>query len=160
MPDLVGRRLSAAEAALTTAGFMSVSAVDAGGRDREILDDDNWVVTRQQPVAGAAVTPGLSITLGAVKPTDTQGSPDVRKGVVPDVLCHDLQDAQDALRSAGFYVLIAKDGLGRHRYPVLDRDWVVVGQSAAAGSRPKPTGKIELTVVKYGEPTGSSGCRS
>lgn len=160
VPDVVGRRLSEAEGILSDAGFMSVRAVDDSGAGRAILEKNNWVVKRQDPAGGGRPATGISITLSVVKPTDGLPSISVDKGIVPNVVCHDLQDAQDALRKAGYYVLIAKDGLAQHRYPLVDRDWIVVGQSAEPGSSPKRTSVIQVTVVKYGEPTGNSGCRS
>ncbi|GGM79735.1 hypothetical protein GCM10011609_14390 [Lentzea pudingi] len=36
----------------------------------------------------------------------------------------------------------------------------VVSQSEAAGSTPDPKTKITLGAVKFGEPTGASGCKS
>ncbi len=74
--------------------------------------------------------------------------------------CMNLQDAQNTLQSAGFFNLASMDGLGQGRQQILDRDWLVTKQSAAAGSRPKLLTRIVLTAVKYGESTGASGCRS
>jgi beta-lactam-binding protein with PASTA domain len=160
MPDVNGDRLSDAEALLGAAGFMSVRAVDATGQGRTILEKNNWVVERQEPSAGADVAEGVTVTLAVRKPTDDQGEAAVEKGIVPDVVCLDLQEAQDAMRGAGFFVVIAKDGLGGRRYPLVDRNWIVLGQSAKAGSSPEKSATIQLTVVKFGEPTGDSGCKS
>ncbi|GAA2540766.1 hypothetical protein GCM10010435_05260 [Winogradskya consettensis] len=160
MPDVNGERLSDAEALLGAAGFMSVRAVDATGKNRTILEKNNWVVEQQEPSAGAGVADGMTVTLGVRKPTDDQDDVAVEKGVVPDVVCHDLQEAQDALRGAGFFVVVAKDGLGQGRYPLVDRNWIVLGQSAKAGSSPEKKATIQLTVVKFGEPTGDSRCKS
>jgi PASTA domain-containing protein len=160
IPDVTGRRLSDAEQILGNAGFMQVRAVDASGQGRSILEKNNWLVERQDPPAGSPASTGVSIILGAVKPTDDVSAAAARKGIVPGVVCHDLQEAQATMRAAGFYVLLAKDGLGQHRYPLVDRNWIVVGQSASPGSSPRRTATIELTVVKFGEPTGSSGCKS
>lgn len=160
VPNVVGMRLPEGEAALQARGFMSVSLVDATGQGRMILERANWVIRTQDPPGGSPATPGLAITLGVAKATDGQPPISSEPGVVPNVACLDLQSAQDALRDAGFYLLVAKDGLGQGRIPLLDRNWIVVGQSAAPRTSPDPTQLIELTVVKYGEPTGNSGCRS
>ncbi|WFE59399.1 PASTA domain-containing protein [Micromonospora sp. WMMD712] len=160
LPDVTGARLSDAEAQLRAAGFLSVHAVDASGAGRAILEKNNWLVTRQQPAAGAPAALGEAVTLSVARPTDRQPGAEVTSGVVPAVVCRDLQDAQDALREAGFYLLLPKDGLGQGRIPLIDRNWIVVGQSAAPGTRPESSEKIELTVVKFGEPTGNSGCPS
>jgi beta-lactam-binding protein with PASTA domain len=100
------------------------------------------------------------VTLGVGKTTDAQPSIVATKSVIPDVRCRDLQTAQDALRAAGYYVLVPKDGLGKGRLALVDRNWIVIGQSSAPGSSPEVTSTIELTVVKYGDPTGNSGCAS
>lgn len=160
VPDVTGLRLSDGEAKLRLAGFLSVRVVDATGQGRTVLEPNNWVVQTQDPRPGTTATPGLVVTLGVVKPTDGLPSVAAVSGVVPNVLCRDLQSAQDALRAAGFYVLTPKDGLGQDRVPVVDRNWIVVGQSAQPGSRPERSTHVELTVVKYGEPTGNSGCKS
>ncbi len=160
VPNVVGLRLDQAVAQLRSQGFLSIKRIDGTGQNRSIIGTENWVVTGQDPTAGSPVTPGVTVVLQATKPTDDLPTVVVSPGVVPDVRCHDLQSAQDALRKAGYYLLVANDGLGQHRYPVLDRDWIVVGQSEPPGSAPKRTTTIHLTVVKYGEPTGNSGCRS
>ncbi|MFC4145113.1 PASTA domain-containing protein [Micromonospora mangrovi] len=160
LPNVTGKRLSEGEELLRANGFLAVRAVDASGEGRTILEKNNWVITRQDPAAGAEASAELTVTLTVRRPTDQEPPPVVRKGVVPRVVCHDLQDAQDALRDAGFYLLLPRDGLGQGRIPLVDRNWIVVGQSAPAGSTPEPTEKIELTVVKFGEPTGNSKCPS
>ena len=55
---------------------------------------------------------------------------------------------------------VGGDGGGQGRMQILDRDWVVIAQSVPAGSKPRLSQRIVLTSVKYGEPTGSSGCKS
>ncbi|HEX5497002.1 MAG TPA: hypothetical protein VFX70_20765, partial [Mycobacteriales bacterium] len=72
----------------------------------------------------------------------------------------DLQAGQDALQAAGFINLGSRDGSGRGRMQIIDRNWVVTGQSARPGSRPGAGTRIVLTAVKFGEPTGKSGCQS
>lgn len=152
-PDVVGRRLSEAKVLLAGAGY-TTKVLDATGQGRLVLEEQNWVVASQEPAAGAVVT------LRVRKPTDGQGSESVTVGVVPDVLCKDLQNAQDALRSARYYNLHSEDATGRGRLQILDRDWVVVGQSEPPETSPAVTTRIVLRVVKFGEPTGESGCQS
>lgn len=160
VPKITGLRLSEGESHLRALGFLSINVVDASGAGRLILEKENWVILRQNPPAGAAAESGVPVTLSVGKPTDAQPTIKATKGTVPDVRCHDLQAAQDALRTAGFYLLLPKDGLGQGRFPLVDRNWIVVGQSVAPGSSPSASTTIELTVIKYGEPTGNSGCAS
>lgn len=160
VPDVVGRRLTEARAALTAAGFDSVLTVDHSDRNRPVLEPDNWIVREQSPGAGVSVLLTSRITLRVTKPSDDRGSATTAGGMVPNVVCKDLQSAQDALQAAGFYNLGSTDGTGQGRQQLVDRNWVVTAQSSAVGSRPDPLTKITLTAVKFGEPTGASGCGS
>jgi beta-lactam-binding protein with PASTA domain len=134
--------------------------VDSTGKNRVVLDPDNWVVTDENPGPGTPIAASQVVILGVRKPTDGVGPSSVVNGVVPDVVCMNLQDAQDTLQRAGFFDLHSDDGTGAGRHQILDRDWVVIAQSVAAGTKSGPLTKITLTAVKYGEPTGSSGCHS
>ena len=119
----------------------------------------NWIVTEQSVPAGQRIKVTATVTLKVKKPSDGEGT-QTAIGVVPDVVCMDLQAAQDSLQAAGFFNLGSEDGSGEGRMQILDRDWVVVAQSVDAGSTPSPLKRIVLDSVKYGEPTGASGCRS
>jgi len=156
VPDLVGQRLPAAEAMLTGAKFRNYQELDVDGR--LIIDKDNWVVDSQDPAAGEVVPTETRVVMRVRKPTDGSVPTVAGPGVVPNVVCAELQAAQDALRSSGFLLLTSKDGTGAGRVPLLDRNWVVIAQSEAPGSKPGTTTLITLTVVKHGEPSGTSGC--
>jgi len=106
------------------------------------------------------VDPHAQVTLRVAKPTDDQGSTETQLGTIPDVVCKDLQTAQDTLQSAGFFNLHSKDGSGKGRLQILDRNWVVIAQSVPAGATPGLEASVTLTAVKFGEPTGDSGCPS
>jgi PASTA domain len=160
MPSLVGMRLPDARLKLAGPGFTQVNVTDATGQGRPVLEENNWIVAGQEPAAGQRAAVSTVITLQVRKPTDGVGAGEVTKGVVPAVICQDLQKAQDALRQAGFYNLRSEDGTGQGRFQAIDRNWLVVDQSVPGGTSPDPLTNIVLTVVKYGEPTGSSGCAS
>jgi len=72
--------------------------------------------------------------------------------LMPNVVCMNLQDAQDEIQDHGVILSRSVDATGKGRHQVLDRNWVVVGQSPAAGAA---IGELdaELSVVKYGETT-------
>jgi hypothetical protein len=160
VPNLVGQRLNAAQAKLAAAGFEKVSAQDATGKRRLIINANNWLVRTQSPAAGTRLAKTATVTLNVSKPTDGSEPGPIVDGVVPAVVCKDLQTAQDVLQAAGFRDLASQDGTGKARQQIIDRNWLVIAQSAAAGSRPPSTTRIVLKVVKYGEPTGGSGCKS
>jgi hypothetical protein len=159
VPAVAGKRLSDAEKALKNAGYSKVKPEDATSAHRIVLDPKNWIVRSQSPAAGSKVVHSTAITLKVSKPTDGAGSGTVTEGVVPNVVCKDLQSAQNVMQSAGFYNLGQEDGTGKGRVQIIDRNWVVIKQSVAAGKRPDKDTRIVLTAVKYGEPTGSSGCK-
>src|SRR5262249_35264506 len=144
---------------LRAAGLSHISAVDDTGRDRIVIDPTNWVVDAQAPAAGTHATGRTDVTLNVRRPSDG-ATTSTSLGVVPDVVCMNLQDAQDTMQRSGFFNLGSADGAGQGRMQILDRDWVVIAQSVPAGSKPELTRRIVLTSVKYGEPTGSSGCKS
>ena len=160
VPNVTGARLEAAQKTLEEAGFQSLKVEDATGQDRLILNPANWVVRSQSPGPGVKVDPHAQVTLRVAKPTDDQGSGETQLGTVPNVVCKDLQSAQDALQSAGFFNLHSKDGSGKGRLQILDRNWVVIAQSVPVGATPGLEASITLTAVKFGEPTGDSGCPS
>jgi hypothetical protein len=79
--------------------------------------------------------------------------------VVPDVVCRDLQTAQDTLQAAGFYNLRSEDGSGQARVQVIDENWVVIAQSARPGATAGRFERIVLRAVKFGEPPARTRCR-
>ena len=70
-----------------------------------------------------------------------------RRGVAPDVVCMDLQLAQDETQAAG--LTIAAQDAGGARRQVNDRDWVVLSQTPPAG---RPAGRLTVRVLAYGDP--------
>ena len=153
VPELIGVRLSDAEDRLKALGFDDPRIEDATGRDRAVLSRQNWIVRGQDPKAGSRVADSTRITLRVSKPTDAAPTGAPTDGVIPDVVCRDLQAAQDALQAAGFFVLDSVDGTGQGRRQLVDRNWVVVKQSVAPGTRPVRSTRVLLTAVKIGEPT-------
>ena len=70
--------------------------------------------------------------------------------LMPDVICMNLQDAQDEIQDHGVFLSGSVDATGQGRNQIIDSNWVVVDQSPAAGS-PIGEGDAELSVVKFGE---------
>jgi hypothetical protein len=91
----------------------------------------------------------------STEPSDADGanplggdSPEDR--LMPDVICMNLQDAQDEIQDHGVFLSGSVDATGQGRNQIIDSNWVVVDQSPAAGS-PIGEGDAELSVVKNGE---------
>jgi beta-lactam-binding protein with PASTA domain len=75
-----------------------------------------------------------------------------RLHVMPDVVCMDLQLAQDKLQAAAFDNVRSKDGAGTHRRQIDDRNWVVVAQDPPAGRQGDSNTPVMLTALRYGDP--------
>jgi len=74
------------------------------------------------------------------------------EGLMPDVVCLNLQDAQDTIQTRGVFFSRSRDATGEGRRQLIDSNWQVVAQTPAPGT---PIGEFEavLDVVKYGEPS-------
>ncbi len=94
-----------------------------------------------------------------VEPSDSTtelniaGGNDPEDGLMPNVLCMTLQEAQDEIQDHGVFFSRSEDATGQNRMQLMDSNWLVVGQSPAVGS-PIGEGDAVLRVVKIGEPTG------
>ncbi|MET8046036.1 PASTA domain-containing protein [Streptosporangium sp. NPDC005286] len=73
------------------------------------------------------------------------------KKVLPDVVGMNLQEGQDTMQAAGFYILNDKDATGQNRFQVYDRNWVVTKQTPAAGRKVTVDTLITLYAKKIGE---------
>jgi hypothetical protein len=70
---------------------------------------------------------------------------------VPNGVGLDYQSAQDVWRAAGLHVTPAIDATGAHRLPVIDANWIVLGQDLKAGSKVRAGSLIQATVKKYSD---------
>ncbi len=145
---------------LTGEGFSNWQETDASPQSRVILNKDNWLVQEQSPGAGQIAGAQTVIVLKVRKGTDQYVPVRTPRGVVPNVICAELQASQDALRAAGFLVITSTDGTGQHRVAIIDRNWVVIGQSVVPYTSPGLSTHIVLTVVKHGESAGDSPCQT
>jgi len=106
------------------------------------------------PIAAAAPAPVVTVTAtpDPSSPTAAAINPaPAVLSVMPDVVCQNLQDAQDEIQRAGVFFSRSDDASGHARSQVIDRNWVVVAQTPAAG---ESVGEMEaiLSVVKTDEP--------
>jgi hypothetical protein len=70
---------------------------------------------------------------------------------VPDVVGENHQYAQDTLQAAGLYLLKEEDATGQGRMLMWDRNWEVVEQDPAPGSKVTEDTTITLRSQKIGE---------
>ncbi len=69
---------------------------------------------------------------------------------MPNVVCMNLQDAQDLIQTTGVFFSSSYDATGEGRSQFIDSNWVVVSQTPAPGT-PIGEGDANLGAVKYGE---------
>ncbi|MEU8819728.1 hypothetical protein [Actinoplanes sp. NPDC048796] len=96
------------------------------------------------PAAAPATTKAVP-----TKAATTKAAP--AKVKVPKGVGLDYQSAQDLWRAAGLVVAPAKDATGAHRLPVIDANWVVLGQDLTPGSTVESGSLITATVKKYSD---------
>lgn len=108
------------------------------------------------PVPVQITTVVLTEPPAAPQTVATDTAPSVRDAParvpMPAVTCMNLQAAQDLIQAAGVFYSRSEDATGAGRKQVLDRNWVVVAQTPAAGEL-IGEGDALLSVVKVGEPT-------
>ena len=101
------------------------------------IDNDGTVCEKE------AVTSGVN-PLGGTSPEDF---------LMPNVICMNLQEAQDKIQDHGVFYSRSRDATGRNRSQFIDRNWIVVKQSPAVG-KTIGEGDAILSAVKIGESTG------
>lgn len=69
---------------------------------------------------------------------------------MPNVVCLELQKAQNLIQDHGVFFSKSVDASGKGRRQVLDRNWIVVAQKPEAGTK-IGEGDAVLSVVKKGE---------
>jgi hypothetical protein len=72
------------------------------------------------------------------------GAPE--EGTMPNVVCMDLQQAQDTIQAAGVFFSRSEDATGEGWMQIVDRNWIVVAQTPAPGT-PIGEGDAVLSVV-------------
>lgn len=134
--------------------FIVIGALGGGSKDRPAPAAR---VSTSAP-APATPPPAATTTVEVVPPAVT--TPVATTTLVPvtvpmpDVVCQNLQDAQDAIQAAGVFYSRSDDATGANRVQILDRDWVVVSQVPDPGVA-IGEGDAVLSVVKI---TESNNC--
>jgi hypothetical protein len=147
-------------AALVTGGIAVsfLSARDGGSGDSQTTAVSTGTVTTTTTTAPAPSTtaPKYVIPADTSPPTTDDGlnplggnSPEDRR--MPDVICMNLQAAQDEIQDHGVFFSKSVDATGKGRRQILDRNWIVVDQDPKAGDK-IGEGDAVLSVVKTDEP--------
>lgn len=101
----------------------------------------------------AETTPTFAETTTAppttAAPTTAAPTPEA---LMPDVVCMNLQEAQDFIQSeTGVFLSLSEDATGGGRMQMIDSNWIVVAQRPAVGT-PIGEGDAVLSAVKLTEP--------
>ena len=121
----------------------------------EDLTGDVIVIDEALP-SPPSIAPELADAGVRPEPVDPElnplGGDDPEDRRMPDVVCMDLQAAQDEIQDHGVFFSKSEDATGQGRRQLWDRNWVVVAQTPAAGE-PIGEGEAVLSVVKDDEPS-------
>jgi hypothetical protein len=97
--------------------------------------------TKPRPVTSPSTTGGRNV-FGGDSPEDKR---------MPDVVCMNLQDAQNKIQDHGVFFSKSVDATGKGRRQLVDRNWIVVSQKPEPGEK-VGEGTAVLSVVKTDEP--------
>ena len=107
----------------------------------------------QTPTSSSTTTTSLPVaTVDSTANANPLGGNSPEDFLMPDVLCMNLQEAQDEIQDRGVLFSRSEDASGRNRMQINDSNWIVVKQSPAPGTK-ITEGDALLSVVKIGEPT-------
>lgn len=88
---------------------------------------------------------------------NTPTSTNIPNVVMVDVLCMNLQNAQNLIQDQGVFLSRSKDASGQDRNQIYDRNWIVVGQNIPAGDAIGEN-EVVLSVVREDEIDEKSEC--
>lgn len=95
--------------------------------------------------------PAPAVPAPAEVSTPAAAAPTAEAAVMPAVVCMNLQAAQDLIQEKGVFFSRSDDATGQGRRQLIDRNWIVVSQTPAAGE-PVTEAEAVLSVVKDDEP--------
>src|SRR5918994_4970421 len=133
VPDLVGDQEDDARSALEDAGLR------ADVSEEESTEEDPGTVLRQDPSGGGRVDKGSQVKLVVAK-----APPDV---AVPDVVDQQRDDAEQALKDAGFQVRVREETVD-----TLDQDGIVISQNPTDGEERPKGSRVTLVAGKFEPP--------
>ena len=117
--------------------------------DSESASSETTTTTTSTTTTTTSTTTTTTTTT-AVAPPPTQSAAS-GGATMPQVVCMNLQDAQDLIQTTGVFYSRSFDASGQGRNQIVDSNWVVVSQSPGPGE-PITEGSANLGAVKYGEP--------
>jgi len=133
VPDVVGDKEDGARSTLSDAGLK------ADVTEEVSEDKDPGTVLRQDPGSGQQVDKGSTVKLVVAK-----APPDVE---VPDVVDQQRDDAEQALKDAGFEVRVREETVD-----TIDQDGVVISQDPVDGEKRPEGSRVTIVVGKFEPP--------
>lgn len=88
----------------------------------------------------------------------TEMSTSVPRPVMPDVVCMDLQSAQDLIQDQGVFYSRSEDATGEDRNQIVDSNWIVIEQNIMPGDG-FDEGDVVLKVLKEDEAASRGLCQ-
>lgn len=160
--------MKAITTAVISAAVLTVALTGCGSESSSSRASNSPVAATTAPKATTstvAATPTTSPPVAPTTPATTIKPPVVSTpstsraasgkstaAVMPNVVCMNLQAAQNKIQEYGVFYSRSKDATGKGRKQIVDSNWVVIAQSPAPGT-PFGEGDAVLSVVKYGETT-------
>jgi serine/threonine-protein kinase len=132
VPNVVGLPYDQAASELRRAGF-NVSRVDVDS------DQEEGVVTSQDPAGGSESSRGSTVVLSVSRGPSTSA--------VPDVTTQDVAIAQTTLEQAGFRSRVVLEDTED-----ITQDGIVLSQDPIGGTQAEPNAVVTLFVGRYVEP--------
>ena len=143
-------RLGAAIAVVGSLVFVAAAC----GSSSDSASESTVAPTTVAPTTAApeiTAAPTTAAPTTSAGPATTTAPAPATTAIMPDVVCINLQDAQDTIQEAGVFFSDSFDATGEGRMQINDSNWTVVSQTPAPGS-PITEGSANLGAVKEGEP--------
>lgn len=161
-PPRIRRGVVIAAAVAGLIVLMGIIGDISDGLDSPTKDDASTTPRAAAPTTTTSYTTSAAATARTVAPettpatriSTTQVAAVASTAVMPNVVCMDLQAAQDTIQAAGVFYSTSVDATGQGRAQVWDRNWVVVDQAPSVGASIGEGGPV-LSVLKEDE---FSGC--
>lgn len=143
---LVGssNRSATDDTAMTSTSTELTTTTELSTSTTELSTESSTSTSSTSTEPSTTVTPP---TTSVLPPPTTE----VERKLMPDVVCMNLQKAQDTIQAAGVFYSRSFDATGAGRHQILDSNWIVVSQDPAPGT-PIGEGDANLGVVKTDEP--------
>ncbi|MDA3040635.1 MAG: hypothetical protein O3C27_14120 [Actinomycetota bacterium] len=117
----------------------------------EVTAETTVTTAPSAPETTAVPPTSVSESTNATTNLNPLGGDSPEDALMLDLICWNLQAAQDEIQDHGIFFSRSEDATGQDRMQINDSNWIVVGQSPEPGT-PIGEGDAVLSVVKDGEP--------